>query len=497
MHERILTPRPSPFPHISGARVIGIRPGSPAMHTIAATGVRPMTFDADTLPRGLDLDPETGRITGKTRERGTCRVKLHARNREGKTNSELKIVVGDKLALTPPMGWNSWNCFAGDVTDRDIRATADALVTLGLVQHGWSYVNIDDAWACQPGKTDPVWKFLASSPRQAAHPDKPSQSHCRQPMRDKRGRINANSRFPDMRGLTNYIHSLGLKAGIYSSPGPLTCGGFLGSYGREEQDATRFAEWCFDYLKYDWCSYGKIAKNNSFDEQVKPYKKMGDALRKQKRDIVYSLSPRVNSIIWEWGRRTGGQCWRTTNDIVDTWASVSEIGFSHEGIEYCVEPGQWNDADMLVVGHVGWGRNTHPTRLTPDEQYTHISLWCLLASPLFIGCDLTRADDFTLSLLTNDEVLAVNQDPLGKQAARVSRKGHLEVWAKDMEDGSKAAGMINRGESEHEITVHWSDVGVRKTRNVRDLWRQKNLGKHNGNFTASVPPHGTMLIRIG
>lgn len=491
-----MTSKRSSLPRINGARVLGVRPGSPVIFTIPATGVRPMSFDADTLPRGLDLDSETGVITGSVKKRGTYRIKLRAKNIEGKVERELKIVVGDKIALTPPMGWNSWNCFATDVTEQDIRSAADAFISLGLIQHGWSYINIDDFWMRQPDKDDPVWAKMAMNPRFAAYSTYKDDQTLRGPIRDKTGRINSNSRFPDMRGLTDYIHGLGMKVGIYSSPGPITCGGCTGSYEHEEHDAARFAEWGFDYLKYDWCGYGKIAKNNSFAEQVKPYKKMGDALRKQKRDIVYSLSPRLNSVVWEWGPQTGGQCWRTTNDIVDTWESMSEIGFSHAGIEYCVEPGHWNDADMLVLGYVGWGRNLHPTRLTPDEQYTHMSLWCLLASPLLIGCDLTRIDDFTFSLLTNDEVLAVNQDPLGKQGVCVSRKGQLEVWTKDLEDGAKAVGLFNRGDDAAEITAHWSDIGLRKGRKVRDLWRQEDLGKHDCKFSASVARHGAMLIKI-
>ena len=181
---------------------------------------------------------------------------------------------------------------------------------------------------------------------------------------------------------------------------------------------------------------------------MKPYQVMRAALDKAPRDILFSLCQYGMGNVWEWGAQVGGNCWRTTGDISDTWSSMSGIGFGQAGHEKFAGPGHWNDPDMLVVGYVGWSANVRPTRLTPSEQYTHISLWCLLCSPLLIGCDMTKLDDFTLNLLTNDEVLDVSQDPLGRQAARIAQNGPLEIWAKDLEDGSKAVGLFNRGEAE-------------------------------------------------
>jgi alpha-galactosidase len=462
----ILTPKTSPKPKINGAKVFGVRPGHPLLFTVAATGDRPMKFAAENLPSGLKLDEQTGRITGVLANKGETVVVLKATNSLGTAERKLKIVCGDRLALTPPMGWNSWNCFAGAVDDAKVRSAADAMVKSGLIDHGWTYINIDDCWERQGDQA-----------------------------RDKNGMIQTNDKFPDMKALCDYIHSKGLKAGIYSSPGPFTCAGFPASYKHEEQDAKRYAEWGFDYLKYDWCSYGDIAKNPNLEEMKKPYRVMQAALEKADRDIVYSLCQYGMGDVWKWGAEVNGNCWRTTGDIGDSWSSMAGIGFAQNGHEKYAGPGRWNDPDMLVVGQVGWG-NLHPTGLTPNEQYTHISLWCLLSSPLLIGCDMAQFDDFTLSLLTNDEVLDVNQDPLGKQASRVAQNDATEVWAKDLEDGSKAVGLFNRGEMETAVQVKWSELGLSGKQTVRDLWRQKDVDVFDGSYTVKIGRHGAVLIRL-
>ena len=350
------------------------------------------------------------------------------------------------------------------------------MVESGLINHGWQYINIDDCWMVKRNSKDPI---LGG------------------PTRDSQGRILTNKKFPDMKALTEYIHGLGLKAGLYISPGPWTCAGYEGSYKHERQDAETFAEWGFDYLKYDWCGYGSVApKPPSLEDLKKPYRLMARYLREQPRDIVYSLCQYGMGKVWEWGAEVGGNCWRTTGDIRDTWGSMSSIGFSQNKCSPYGGPGHWNDPDMLVVGKVGWGPRLHPTHLTPNEQYTHISLWCLLCSPLLIGCDLADMDEFTLNLLTNDEVLEVNQDPRGEQARRIAKTGDREVWAKTMEDGSKAVGLFNRGEIEQEVLVKWSDLGLSGPARVRDLWRQKDLGVFTGGFKAPVARHGVLLIRV-
>jgi alpha-galactosidase len=303
----ILTPEPGPAPKINGAKIFGVRPGSQFLFTIPATGDRPLTFLAEGLPGGLTLDSKSGRITGIVNKEGVYNVKLIAKNETGQSERDFRIVVGDTICLTPPMGWNSWNCWAYAVTDENIRASARAMVEKGLINHGWTYINIDDCWMIKPDSDDPI---LCGEPR------------------DENGMPLTNKKFLDMKALTDYIHDLGLKAGIYTSPGPYTCQGFTGSYEYEAQDAKQFADWGFDYLKYDWCYYSKIAKDKSLEELKKPYIQMRDELLKQSRDIIYSLCQYGMGEAWKWGEEVGGNCWRTTGDIVDSWSSMSKIGFS-------------------------------------------------------------------------------------------------------------------------------------------------------------------------
>ena len=489
----ILTPKPSPAPCINSAKIFGVRPGTPFLFTIAATGARPMTFSAKHLPDGLQLDPQTGHITGMLNQPGEYVVKWYAKNKLGTAKQLFKIVCGPQIGLTPAMGWNSWNCFAHAVSQDKVKAAADAMVASGLINHGWTYINIDDYWEVNRNSTDPTLQG---------------------PYRDAEGRILPNPRFPDMKGLADYVHSLGLKIGLYSSPGPWTCGGCVASFDHELQDAQQYAEWGFDYLKYDWCSYSPAlesqrhlmtnyaaikswgnSKSPDREQLMLPYQTMRTALDQQHRDIIYSLCQYGRGSVWEWGAQVGGNSWRTTGDIRDNWKSMSRIGFSQNGHEKYAGPGHFNDPDMLVVGRLGWGE-LHPTGLTPNEQYTHISLWCLLSAPLLIGCDMTQFDDFTLGLLSNDEVLEVDQDPLAKPASRVSKNGDLEVWAREMEDGSHAVGLFNRGETSATVVANFSDLGLKGKHRVRDLWRQQDVGKFRNSFSAVVPRHGVVLVRI-
>ena len=300
-----------------------------------------------------------------------------------------------------------------------------------------------------------------------------------------------------MKALADYAHSKGLKLGIYSSPGPKTCAGYEGSYEHEFQDAATFAEWGIDLLKYDWCSYRDIAADDSREELRKPYELMRQALDACGRDIVYSLCQYGMGEVSQWGAEVGGNYWRTTGDIVDTWASMSSIGFGQAGLEDYAGPGHWNDPDMLVVGQVGWGPDLHPTRLTKNEQVTHITLWSMLASPLLIGCDLAQLDDWTLALLTNPEVLEVSQDPLGRQARRAAVVDRQEIWARPLVDGTIAVGLFNRSRTETTITVQWSDLGLEGSQPVRDLWQRQDLGAFDGQFSTTVAGHGAVMLRIG
>ena len=492
----ILTPPSPETPRIHGAKVFGVRPSSPFLFYIAATGTRPMTFSATGLPDGLNLNAKTGIITGSVTKKGTYNVVLNAKNIKGSSTSNLKIVVGETIALTPPMGWNSWNVFAAEVSADKVKRATDAMVNSGLINHGWSYINIDDYWENNhKRKNDPTLQGE---------------------FRDAQGNILSNARFPDMKGLADYIHNKGLKAGLYSSPGPLTCGNCSGSWQHEMQDAATYAKWGFDYLKYDWCSYSKIAKdstqgvplyyhkgNDSLGASY-PYDLMGKALKAQNRDIVFSLCQYGMADVWKWGAKVNGTCWRTTGDDYDSWDvegkgdyhnSISKIGFNQEKCAPYSSPGHYNDPDMLVVGYVGWGK-PHPTRLTPDEQYSHISLWCLLSAPLLLGCDLEKLDAFTLNLITNDEVIDIDQDALAISARRVVSKDSLEVFKKPLEDGSIAVGLFNRRATKATITVNWSDLGITGEQTVRDVWRQKDVAIVTDSYQTEVPVHGVMLLKI-
>jgi alpha-galactosidase len=466
----ILTPPGTAMPRLNGPMLYGARPGRPFLFGVPVSGVRPITVSAKGLPEGLILDGASGVISGIAPPRGEYNIHLTASNALGTATRDLTIVIGDKLALTPPMGWNSWNCWGTVVDQEKVLASARAFTTKGLADHGWSYINIDDGW-----------EIKGDSP---------------EPKRDSVGRIRVNEKFPSMRLLGDSIHVRGLKFGIYSSPGPQTCAGYTGTRDHELDDAHSYAEWGVDYLKYDWCSYDKFAKDTSRAELQKPYRAMRDALNKVPRDIVYSLCQYGMGNVWEWGAEVGGNSWRTTGDITDTWASMSGIGFSQVTNGPFAGPGHWNDPDMLVVGWVGWGPSLHPTNLTPDEQYTHISLWCLLSSPLLIGCDLERLDPFTLNLLTNDEVLAVNQDPLGRQAHPVVKTPTTQVWVKDLYDGGKAVGFFSLGDKTEEVELDLHTIGLGRNVRVRDLWRQVELGGIRGKLVSRVGSHGVMLFRI-
>ena len=479
----VLTPTPPPAPRINGARIFGVRPRHSFLFTIPATGERPMTFGVEGLPPGLAVDPVTGQITGRVEKAGEYSVTFTASNPLGQARRGFKIVCGDTLALTPHMGWNSWYVWESHVTDAIMRQAADAMVASGMLDHGYQYVNIDDCWSVKPGSAD---------------------SSLGGPARDGQGRVNSNPRFPDMKSLTDYIHAKGLKAGIYTSPGPLTCGGHEAAYGHEQEDARRFAEWGFDFLKYDWCSYGDKAKDNSVPEFQKPYRLMGDILRRQDRDMILNLCQYGMGEVWHWGKEVGGHSWRTAGDLGGSFegipAALFRDGFdvySRKELYKYGGPGGWNDPDYLLLGFLSnWKGGTAPTPLTPNEQYSHVSLWCLVAAPLIFSGDITRLDAFTSNLLNNDEVIEVDQDPLGKPGRRVAVEDDTEVWMKDMEDGSKAVGLFNRGEMPSEVAAKWADLGLTGQQKVRDLWRQQDLGTFHDVFRATVPRHGVVMVRL-
>lgn len=359
------------------------------------------------------------------------------------------IAQQTNLAPTPPMGWNSWNHFADRIDDKIVRAEADAMLSSGMKAAGYTYIVIDDTWAGQ---------------------------------RDADGFIQPNAKFPDMKALADYVHSKGLKLGIYSSPAAKTCAGYEGSLDHEEQDAQTYAKWGMDYLKYDWCQSG-----GSLDDMEAAYTKMHDALQKTGRPIVLSLCQYGWHKVWEWGASVGGNLWRTTNDISDRYFVMAEIGFGQNGLEKYAGPGHWNDPDMLEVGNGG---------MSEDEYRTHMGLWAILAAPLMAGNDLSQMTPYTVELLTNPEVIAVDQDPLGKQGYRIAQEGPFEIWMKPMADGSKVVGLFNRQRNTEQMTVNFAEIGITGGATVRDLWLRKDLGTFTDKFTAYVPMHGVVLVRI-
>ena len=538
----IRTPPAPVTPRINGPRVYGARPGHPFFYHLPVTGQRPITITADGLPAGLTLDGSTGNITGAVAQAGEHAITFTASNAAGKDTASIRFVIGPAICLTPPLGWNSWNCFRGNIDEAKIEGAANAMVATGLIDHGWTYINMDDRW---------------------------------EGTRDAAGNIHSSAKIPDVKALAAYVHGKGLKLGLYSSPGPLTCAGAVASYNHEDQDAATYASWDVDYLKYDWCSYGSIADTLREDQyaellpdkaaQLKslamedadlavrkykhdpgmlpqsdalkqietqsagmtkdqivarmkvidaqladlhaqaqklnpgktagieveldkaPYIKMRASLDKVDRDIVFSFCQYGMGKVWEWGAQTGGNLWRTTGDINDNWPSVESHGFNQNGLEQWAGPGHWNDPDMLEVGN---------GNLTSDENYTHMTLWCMLSAPLLIGCDMPKMSPFIVSLFSNDEVLAVNQDSLGKQGWRARQDGQQEVWMKPLSDGSTAVAFFNRADVPMPVSVQWADLKLGSSQSVRDLWREKGLGVQPLGYTASVAPHGAELYKV-
>ncbi len=502
----IRTPKPPATPRINGPLIFGVRPGHPFLYRIPATGDRPMTFSVDGLPSGLKLDARTGQITGSLAESREHTVTFRARNAQGTDEKKFKIVVGETIALTPPMGWNSWNAYHATVTGENVIRAARAMASSGLIDHGWTYINIDDAWQKERGGP-----FIAIQP---------------------------NEKFPDIQKLCDEIHALGLKVGIYSTPWVTSYAGYVGGsadnpegtwppladnadsgnrrrvrkhgkYFLGENDVKQWAAWGIDYLKYDWNPRSSTPRESS-KEFHRHTENMASALRLCGRDIVYSYS---NSMPFEEiaDQSKMLNCWRTTGDIGDNWQSMATKAFyiniprgqtdpqgpPNDRWAPYARPGHWNDPDMMVLGVVNFGGRQHPTRLTPDEQYLHMTQWCMASAPLLLGCDLDQLDEFTLNLLTNDEVLAVNQDALGKQATVASNENNvLLVYAKDLEDGSKAVALYNLSREPATVTAKWSDLKLSGLQTVRDLWRQKDLGGYTDQFQMLMAPHGAELVKV-
>lgn len=481
----VLTPKPGPQPRINGPKIYGARPGHPFLFRIPCTGARPMKFTAKHLPAGLALNADTGILTGTTPAKGDYAITFVAENAHGRCERAFKLVAGDTLSLTPQMGYNHWYAHYNRITDAMMREAADLVISSGMADAGYEFVNVDDCWMNAPDTSK-----YQTDPRRVG------------PVRDADGNTVPNAHFPDMKALADYIHSKGLKAGLYTSPGPKTCAGFGGAWQHEEQDAKLFAAWGFDFLKYDWCSYGGVAgKNPGLEGMKKPYQLMGDLLKKQNRDIVFNLCQYGMGDVWKWGKDVGGHSWRTAGDLGFELHRILDIALKNSEIGAYNGPGGWNDPDYLQIGWIGSQRGGEftqpkPCPLTPNEQYSFMALWCLLPAPLFYSGDMPHLDDFALGILCNAEVIEVNQDPLGKSARVVKLEDDAFLMIKELEDGSKAVGLCNRGEIELEVTAKWADLGVSGKQAVRDLWRQKGLGTFEGTFSTIVPRHGVAMMKF-
>jgi len=519
--KEILTPKPAASPKITGATIFGVRPGKPIRFCASATGEKPIAFSADGLPAGVSIDPDTGWITGRApKQDGDVIINLTAKNSKGIDSRKLTLRVGDTICLTPPMGWNSWYVHSEGVSEKAIREIATAMKAKGLADHGWSYVNIDDCWM---GERHPETKA-----------------------------IQANSKFNDMKAMVDYVNSLGMKVGIYSTPWMSTYAGYIGGtapneagdyskyylpkekrlnphqvFGRfpngirkglckvgpvwfVDRDAQQFADWGIDYVKYDWKEWKLEEKDGKFKASKKDQgKKLKNGFiqrfhkdfRDLDRDIVLSLSPKhveeEDEIVPEYCN-----LWRLTGDIHAKWARMV-MPFNPLLVKRypLTKPGCYGDLDMLQIGPLGKPNRAEvvfkPSPLKPSEQYHQVTLWSLLTQPLLLSCNITTMDEFDLNLVTNDEVLAVNQDALCKQGYRVRNGKGYEIWAKDLADGGKAVGMFNISDKEEVLKVTAKELGISGT--IRDLWRQKEIGdleEFGGQFSAKVSTHGVVLVKV-
>jgi alpha-galactosidase len=380
------------------------------------------------------------------------------------TEPKAQLAPPQVVALTPPMGWNSWNYFAERVTDKDIRDSADQIVSSGMRDAGYVYVNIDDTWEAQ---------------------------------RDATGVLHSNTKFPDMKALADYVHSKGLKIGIYSSPGPETCAGFEGSLGHEEQDAQLYASWGIDYVKYDLCSFiGDVMQKQAPNDKaaqmrlmIAAYDKMSKALKATGRPIVLSLCQYGWDSVWEWAPALGGNLWRTTGDIEPKWDRIYDLLQQQSGLASYAGPGHWNDPDMLEVGN---------GKLSLAENRSHFSMWAMLAAPLLAGNDLPHMKPEIKAILTNRDVIAVDQDPLGHQARHVYSIGEVEVWTRELKDGAIAIAILNAGSdvySTHPFRLSLRPLMLTGVQPATNLWTGEKVVLSDG-MPIEIPSHDILLLRI-
>jgi len=492
-----------PAPQINGPRLFGARPDKIFIYPVPVSGAQPIQMEAKGLPATVQFDTQTGIITGKIHIPGNYPIKLTVKNKFGKTTRVFSLVIGDRLALTPPMGWSSWYSYGRNVTQKQIELTAKLMKEKGLQQLGWTLLEVDDPWANQPAKNNPVWAELKTRPDNKVYHyyEGPDNLTTRQGApRDGSGNLVPSSFFPNLKGMTETLHRQGFKAGIYSSPGPLTCGGAAGSYNHELQDAKFWSDMGFDYLKYDWCSYGVFAKDTSRAEYIKPYKLMAGALQQQQRDIIFSLCQYGMGNVWEWGNEAGGQLWRTEQDIRDNWSSIHNAMKKLADKAAYVKPGNWNDPDILQIGTIGGNDEDGKKRanhLSAEEQKTHFSMWCMLSAPLLIGANMEDIDEATLRLLQSQEMIAVDQDALGKAAKRLKvMDNQLEIWQKPMEDGSFIIALLNASDTTITSNVNILNFELpHLPATITDLWAKQTAHFPEGDIPVNIPSHGIVILK--
>nr|WP_321279024.1 putative Ig domain-containing protein [uncultured Vibrio sp.] len=492
----IRTPKASQIPRINGAKTFGYYPNYPFQHKVAASGAKPLQYIAVDLPAGLTLNSSTGLISGIVQSKGIHEIQMTVRNVHGEDTKTLRLCIDEKICLTPPMGWNSWYCHSELISEEAIKQTAQAFVEKGLIDYGWSYINIDDCWQGE---------------------------RCQNTLA-----LQANERFNDMHSMCQFVKSLGLKPGIYTTPWQATYAGFIGSsapntqgdyknyylaepdreqfhqfFGRYpsintnglnhvgewffDKDIQQFADWGFEFVKLDW-------KPNDAPTAMRMWKDT----KKTHANIVISLS---NDAPFDHAAELTNwcHCWRTTGDIHDSWEIVSKIGFSQAPWQAFSSPGRYPDPDMLQIGHIGVPnrKNTqfNPTRLSYEEQYAQVSLWALLSAPLMLSCDIEQLDEFTLNLITNSEVIDINQDSLVSPARRFELEGDIEVWTKELENGDVAIGIFNRSETTRTLNIDLNNFIDFAEVQLRDAWRHQSLTVTNSCFLIDLLPHSAELLR--
>lgn len=499
--KEILTPLPLATPRVNGPVLYGARPNKEFVYRIPTQGERPMKFEVKGLPAGLTLDADQGVITGVTPGKtGNHAMTFVAKNRHGEASLPFKLVVGDKLALTPPVGWNSWGGHMLTVTDQVMRKAADMIVDKGLADVGFQYVSIDDCWM----RMDPEKFATRDEARKRKHEGFDFDGLVGE-VRDAQGNILPNRNFPDMKAMTGYIHGCGLKAGLYSSPGPYTCQDFAGSFGHERQDADQYARWGFDLLKYDQCSGGKLLRELKKKPGFKTpdfWKPMADALRFQDRDILFNLCEYGGSAPWTWAPALGIQSWRIGGDL-----NHNVSGYFAQALRVATalrdfsKPGQWNDPDFLYIHKIrDHRRMVAPTVEIPldtNQRYQYVTLWSMIAAPFFFSCDINTIDEFTIRLLANHEVVGINQDELGQVAVVVRQTDQEVVMVKQLAGGARALALFNLNatrESEIKLDPEW--LGKETPGTLLDGWRHQTVPHLKSGDAVRLSPNGVALFII-